>query len=111
MSKKLYVGNLPFSITEERLKEIFSPSGTVENVKIIKDEIGRSKGFGFVEMTSEEEASGAASDLNGKEVDGRMLKVEVARPQEFKPRDRGSNGGGYRGGNDRKKHGGGGFRR
>ncbi len=110
MSKKLYVGNLPFSVTEEKLKEIFSSEGTVETVKVIKDEIGRSKGFAFVEMSSEDEASTAASSLNGKDVDGRMLKVEVARPQEFRPRN-GGGGGGYRGGDRKRSGGGGGFRR
>jgi len=85
MSRTLYVGNLPFTATEELLREFFSQMGTVASVKIIKDENGRSKGFGFVDMTSETEASNAAKSLNGKELGGRALKVDIAQPREARP--------------------------
>jgi RNA recognition motif-containing protein len=101
MSSKLYVGNLSFNTTTQDLETMFGESGTVESTNIIEDrETGRSRGFGFVEMSSKEEAQKAISALDGKEVDGRSLKVNEAKPQE----DRGGNGGnnrsgGYGGGN------------
>ena len=85
MSRTLYVGNLPFSATEDQLREFFSQSGTVVSVKIVKDEGGRSKGFGFVDMSSEGEASTAAKNSNGKELGGRALKVDIAQPREARP--------------------------
>jgi len=95
MSSKLYVGNLSFNTTTQDLETMFGESGTVESTNIIEDrETGRSRGFGFVEMSSKEEAQKAISALDGKEVDGRSLKVNEAKPQE----DRGGNGGNNRGG-------------
>ena len=90
MSKKLYVGNLPYSTTEESLSEFFAQAGTVDAARVITDrDTGRSKGFGFVEMSSEEAAEKARHDLNGKELDGRPLTVNEARP----PQPRYDNGG------------------
>lgn len=86
MAKKLYVGGLPYSTSEDALKEMFSQAGTVESVIIIMDKIsGRSKGFGFVEMSSEEEAVKAIEMCNGKELEGRTLTVNEARPMEERP--------------------------
>lgn len=82
MSKKLYVGNLPFSATEDSLKEAFSQFGTVESVSIITDRYtGQSKGFGFIELSSKQEADEAVAKMNNAEMDGRTLKVSEARPQ------------------------------
>ncbi|MCC6278860.1 MAG: RNA-binding protein [Oligoflexia bacterium] len=104
MGKKLYVGNLPFSTTEAALSELCSPYGTVESARLITDrDTGRSKGFAFVEMSSDSEAADAISALNGKEIEGRALTVNEARPQE--PRNN-RGGGGFGGG---KPRGGGGF--
>jgi RNA recognition motif-containing protein len=95
MDNKLYVGNLSYSTSESGLESLFGQAGTVTSVQIIKDrETGRSKGFGFVEMSTEEEAQKAISQFNGKEVDGRELKVNIARPREERT------GGG---GDDRRK--------
>ncbi len=83
---KLYVGNLPFSVDDEGFKKIFEGYET-EEVTLIKDKFsGRSKGFGFVEISDEEVAKKAISELNGKEVEGRELKVSEARPMEERPR-------------------------
>jgi len=91
MNKKLYVGGLPYSVTEDKLQEIFSAHGTVESARVITDRFtGRSRGFGFVEMSSEEEAQKAIDSLNESDLDGRSLTVNEARPQE----DRGGGGGG-----------------
>jgi len=87
MAKKLYVGNLSYNMTEDALKDTFSQAGTVESAIIIKDKMsGRSKGFGFVEMSTDEEAQKAIGMLNGKEFDGRALTVNEARPMEERPR-------------------------
>lgn len=87
MAKKLYVGNLSYDMTEEALKDAFSQAGNVESAMIIKDKMsGRSKGFGFVEMSNDEEAQKAIEMLNGKELDGRALTVNEARPMEERPR-------------------------
>ena len=87
MAKKLYVGNLSYDMTEDALKDTFSQAGTVESAIIIKDKMsGRSKGFGFVEMSTDEEAQKAIEALNGKEFDGRALTVNEARPMEERPR-------------------------
>lgn len=103
MGKKLYVGNLPYSATDARLTEHFSQVGNVESAKVITDrESGRSKGFGFVEMSTDQEANDAVTKLNGQVLDGRPLMVSEARPQA--PREdrgggsRGGGGGGYGGG-------------
>ena len=86
MEKKLYVGGLSYNTTEDGLKDLFSQAGKVESATIIMDRIsGRSKGFGFVEMSSEEEAKKAIDTFNGKEVDGRNIKVDEARPMQRKP--------------------------
>jgi RNA recognition motif-containing protein len=92
MAKKLYVGGLPYATTEERLTEVFSEAGTVESAIIIMDRAtGRSKGFGFVEMETEEEAQKAIEMFDGKDFDGRNVTVNEARPMEERPkRDFGS---------------------
>ncbi len=91
MNKKLYVGGLPYSVTEDKLQEIFSAHGTVESARVITDRFtGRSRGFGFVEMSNEEEAQTAIDSLNESDLDGRSLTVNEARPQE----NRGGGGGG-----------------
>ena len=91
MGKKLYVGNLPFAVTEDALRQMFSDCGTVESAKIITDrDSGRSKGFGFVEMSSDAEATTAITKFNGMEYEGRKLSVNEARPPE--PRTGGGRG-------------------
>ncbi|OGZ33798.1 MAG: hypothetical protein A2Y98_02640 [Candidatus Portnoybacteria bacterium RBG_19FT_COMBO_36_7] len=99
MAKKLYVGGLPYSTTEDSLKEAFAQAGTVETATVIIDKMsGRSKGFGFVEMASEEEAQKAIELFDGKEFEGRTIKVNEARPMEARPPRRDFNrGGGGRG--------------
>jgi cold-inducible RNA-binding protein len=90
MSTKLYVGNLAFQTTSEQLQTMFAQAGTVESVSLIEDrETGRSRGFGFVEMQTKEEGAAAISQFNGKDLDGRALKVNEAKPRE----DRGGGGG------------------
>jgi RNA recognition motif-containing protein len=97
MGKKLYVGNLPFSATDQILSDTFAQCGTVESSKIIMDrESGRSKGFGFVEMSTEAEALDAISKFNGADYDGRAMTVNEAKPMV--PREGGSRGG-FGGGN------------
>ena len=105
MAKKLFVGNLPFSVTDSVLSDLFSKAGAVESATVITDKMsGRSKGFGFVEMATEEEAQKAVEMLNGADMDGRNISVAEARPMEERPRrsfdrggDRGSRGGFGRG--------------
>lgn len=83
MKNKLFVGNISWDATDESLKELFSQVGTVLEAKIITDKFsGRSKGFGFVTMETEEEAAAAIEQLNDKELDGRQIKVDLARPKE-----------------------------
>lgn len=95
MAKKLYVGSLSYETTEDTLKNTFSKVGTVESAVVIKDKMtGRSKGFGFVEMATEEEARKAVEMFNGKELEGRTLVVNEARPMEERPRREGGFGGG-----------------
>ncbi|MFO1519019.1 MAG: RNA-binding protein [bacterium] len=108
MAKKLYVGSLPYSTTETQLRELFEPFGTIESVRLISDKFtGKSKGFGFVEMESDEAAEQAIAGVNGKELDGRTLVVNEARPEQ--PRERGGfGGGGGRGGFGGRGGGGGG---
>jgi RNA recognition motif-containing protein len=97
MGRKLYVGSLPFSATEQTLETKFSAHGKVESVKLITDrDTGRSKGFAFVEMSSDAEAKAAIAALDGTEFEGRTIKVNEAKPQEKKPGGRGSFGGGGR---------------
>ena len=100
MAKKLYVGGLSYNTTEATLRDTFAAIGTVETATIIMDKMtNRSKGFGFVEMATEEEAKKAIEALNGKELDGRTLTVNEAKPMEPRaPRTGGYNNGGNRGG-------------
>ncbi len=97
-SKKLYVGGLPYSISDRQLEELFSAHGTVESARVITDRMtGRSKGFGFVEMSSQSEAEEAIEKLNQTDLEGRSIMVNEARPRE--PRGAGGGGrGGYGGG-------------
>ncbi len=99
MAKKLYVGGLPYSATEDSLKQLFAPAGTVASAIIIMDKMsGRSKGFGFVEMSTDEEAAKAIELMNGKDVEGRSLTVAEARPMEPRaPRGNYGDRGGSRG--------------
>jgi cold-inducible RNA-binding protein len=99
MGTKLYVGNLKYSVTSAQLQMLLSPFGTVKSAEVIADlQTGRSKGFGFVEMSTEEEAQAAIAGLSGKEHDGRSLTVNLARPREERPAR--SHSGGGRGGDD-----------
>jgi RNA recognition motif-containing protein len=105
MGKKLYVGNLAYGISDSDLEQLFAPHGTVQSAQVIMDrDTGRSKGFGFVEMGSDQEAQTAIQALNGKEVDGRSLTVNEARPKES---GGGRGGGGGGGGGGRGGYGGG----
>jgi RNA recognition motif-containing protein len=111
MGKKLYVGNLTYGTTDSDLQTMFAAHGTVQSAQVIMDrDTGRSKGFGFVEMGSDSEAQAAIAALNGKEVDGRALTVNEARPKTEGGGGggRGGGGGGYGGG---RGGGGGGGRR
>jgi RNA recognition motif-containing protein len=107
MGKKLYVGNLPYSVDSSELEQMFSAHGTVTSAQIITDrETGRSKGFGFVEMANDQEAEAAINAMNGQDQGGRPLTVNEAKPRE----DRGGGGGrgGFGGGGGRGGYGGGG---
>jgi RNA recognition motif-containing protein len=104
MTMKLYVGNLAFTTSSQDLQELFATAGTVESASVVEDrDTGRSRGFGFVEMSSKEEGAAAISQFNGKEVNGRSLTVNEAKPRE----NRG--GGGGRGGFGGGRGGGGGY--
>ena len=104
MGKKIYVGNLSYDVTDSALEQLFAAHGTVQSAQVIMDrDTGRSKGFGFVEMSSDQEAKAAIAALNGAQAGGRSLTVNEARPRE----DRGGGGGGGRGG----RSGGGGYGR
>jgi RNA recognition motif-containing protein len=120
MSTKLYVGNLAFQTTSEELQQLFAQAGTVESASVVEDRMtGRSRGFAFVEMSSAEEATAAIDQFNGKEIGGRALKVNEAKPRENRSvggrggfggnrgGGYGNRGGGGRGGNN---YGGGGHR-
>lgn len=124
MTKKLYIGNLPYSVNDATLQELFAQAGAVESAKVIFDKMsGRSKGFGFVEYSNDGDADAAVEKFNGHEIDGRSIKVSEARPQEegrsggggdrggrgdFPPRRSGGGGGGGGGGRFRSGGGGGG---
>ncbi|HEX8845677.1 MAG TPA: RNA-binding protein [Pyrinomonadaceae bacterium] len=96
MTMKLYVGNLSFQTSSDDLQQLFAQAGTVESVSVIEDrDTGRSRGFGFVEMSSKEEGAAAIAQLNGKEIQGRSLTVNEAKPRENR---NGGGGGGGRGG-------------
>ena len=98
MGSKLYVGNLSYNTTGSDLEQLCAAHGTVQSAEVIADrETGRSKGFGFVQMGSDEEAQAVIAALNGQEVDGRALTVNEAKPREDRPRG-GGGGGGYGGG-------------
>ena len=99
MAKKLYVGNLAFQTTSQDLQELFSQAGTVQSASVMEDrETGRSRGFAFVEMSSQDEATSAIEQFNGKEVGGRTLKVNEAKPRENRSGGGGRGFGGGRGG-------------
>ena len=99
MGKKLYVGNLSYQVDSSELEQLFGQHGQVVSAQVINDrDTGRSKGFGFVEMSSDDEAQAAIAALNGHEHGGRALTVNEARPREDKPRGGGGGGGGYGGG-------------
>jgi RNA recognition motif-containing protein len=101
MGRKLYVGNLPYTVSEDALSEKFSEFGRVESVKVITDrDTGQSKGFGFIEMGTDSEAHAAIDGLNGTDYEGRPLKVNEAKPQERG--GRGGGGGGPGGGGGRR---------
>ena len=125
MSMKLYVGNLAFQTSSDDLQQLFAQAGTVESASVVEDrDTGRSRGFGFVEMSSKEEGEAAISQFNGKEFNGRNLTVNEARPREdrgnrggggggrggFGGGRGGNRGGGYGGGGNRGGYGGGGNR-
>lgn len=97
MGSKLYVGNLSYNVNSSDLEQLFSQHGTVQSAEVIADrDTGRSKGFGFVQMSNDDEAQAAINALNGQQHDGRALTVNEARPREDRPRSGG--GGGYGGG-------------
>lgn len=108
MAQKLYVGNLSYNMTDDGLRDLFAEVGTVTSANVIKDKMsGRSRGFGFVEMDSEDSAQKAIEMFNGKDVDGRKLVVNEAQPMTARPRG-GGGGGGFNRGGDRGGYGGGG---
>jgi len=99
MAKKLYVGSLSYNVDNEQLKEFFSQAGNVESANVVVDRMsGRSRGFGFVEMASDDEAKTAIDTLNGQELDGRAIVVNEAKPMSDRPRRGGFNKGGGGGG-------------
>src|SRR6266481_7154650 len=112
MSMKLYVGNLAFQTTSQELQELFAQAGTVESASVVEDrDTARSRGFGFVEMSTKEEATAAIEQFNGKELGGRALKVNEAKPRENRGGGGGRGGfGGNRGGFGGNRSGGGGGR-
>lgn len=111
MATKLFVGSLAYSVTDQELEEFFSAAGKVTSAKVIIDrDTNRSKGFGFVEMSSDEEAKAAIDQLNGKELSGRAIAIDEAKPQENRERrpfNGGGNGGGFNrssGGRDDRRY-------
>ena len=109
MATKLFVGSLAYSVTDQELEDFFAASGKVTSAKVIVDrETNRSKGFGFVEMENDDEAKAAIAQLNGKELNGRAVAIDEAKPQENRERrpysggNGGGNGGGFSRGNDRR---------
>jgi RNA recognition motif-containing protein len=108
LNKKLYVGSLPYSVTEEELRDLFNPYGKIESVRIIKDKMtDQSKGFGFVEMATAEEAQRAVEGLNNRELNGRTLVVNNARPEQARESRPGGGGGRSSFSNNRSSEGGG----
>lgn len=113
MAKRIYVGGLPYSATEEDLESLFASAGTVKEATVVTDRYtGQAKGFGFVEMETDEQADKAISSLDGSQMGGRTLRVNEAKPKEDRPRGGGGGygggGGGSRGGGSRSSGGGGG---
>jgi RNA recognition motif-containing protein len=109
MEAKLYVGNLPYTTVDDDLQNLFSQAGTVKSAQVIRDRAsGRSKGFGFVEMSSSEEAQSAITMFHGKDYSGRPLTVNLARPREDRPG--GGGGGGFRNSGGQRRPGGSGDR-
>ncbi len=107
MDSKLYVGNLPYTVSEDQLRELFAQAGQIKEIAIITDrQTGRTKGFGFVEFETRAEAEKAIEMFNNTDLEGRPLTVNMARPRE----ERGGGGGGYRGGGGGYRGGGGGGR-
>lgn len=107
MATRLYVGNLPFNTTENELQELFSQAGAVQEVMLMQDKFtGKSRGFAFVTMASDQDAQNAISQINGKTIDGRALTVNEARPREPRPPGGGGGGGGGYGGGGRREGGG-----
>ena len=105
MAKKLYVGNLPYSVSDSDLQAMFEPFGTVESAQVIVDrDTGRSKGFGFVEMASPQEGQAAIEGMHDKDVGGRKLVVNEARPREERSGGGGRGRGGYGGGGGGKRY-------
>jgi RNA recognition motif-containing protein len=99
MGNKLYVGNLSYNVTASQLEELFGQHGTIQSAEVISDrDTGRSKGFGFVELGSDQEAQAAITALNGTQMDGRALTVNEAKPRESRPSSGGGGRGGYGGG-------------
>ena len=108
MEAKLYVGNLPYNTVDADLQNLFAAAGTVKSAQVIKDrQSGRSKGFGFVEMSSDAEAQNAITMFHGKDYSGRPLTVNIARPREDRPGGGGGGGGGFRSGGGGRRPGGG----
>ena len=102
MSMKLYVGNLSFQTSSDDLQQLFAQAGTVQSASVVEDrETGRSRGFGFVEMSSTEEGNAAIQQFNGKDLGGRALNVNEAKPREDRGGSRGGFGGNRNGGNSR----------
>ncbi|MEY2541040.1 MAG: hypothetical protein QOI22_642 [Verrucomicrobiota bacterium] len=109
MGNKLYVGNLPFNTTENELQELFAQAGTVQEVMLMQDKFtGKSRGFAFVTMGSDQDAQNAISKFNGHTMENRALTVNEARPRESRPGGGGGGGGGYGGGGGGGGYGGGG---
>ena len=103
MAKKLYVGNLSFSVTDEELQQAFATFGNIASARVVMDRMtGRSKGFGFVELEDDRAADDAISKMDGQTIGGRPVRVSEAKPQEDRPRrdSRDSGGGGFRGGRE-----------
>src|ERR671916_691056 len=110
MSMKLYVGNLSFQTSSDDLQQLFAQAGTVESASVVEDrDTGRSRGFGFVEMATAEEGHAAIQQFNGKEIGGRALTVNEARPREDRGGSRGGGGGGRGGFGGGGNRGGGGY--
>ncbi|MFP5519170.1 MAG: RNA recognition motif domain-containing protein [Bdellovibrionia bacterium] len=97
MGKKIYVGNLSYSVNDQTLADVFAEFGTVESARIVTDrDSGRSKGFGFVEMSTDSEAASAIEQLNGAELEGRAMNISEAKPMAPRDNNRGGAGGGNR---------------